>query len=136
MNEEELQHSLRTLEFYKGQLENFDQQFEFLAMTFREHNKAKETMEGYRNLEIGSEALIPVGASSFLFAKVALTDKALVGIGGDVAVKTEMDEAISKLDGRIKDIEDAMKNLSDRYKEVAGKAAEISAKLQEAYVVR
>jgi prefoldin alpha subunit len=134
MDEKELQQSIRTLEFYKAQLESFDQQFEFLAMTLKEHNQARDTMVGYKDLAVGSETLIPVGASSFLFAKVDLPDKALVGIGADYAVKTDMDKAISKMDERIKDIEDAMKSFGDRYKEMAGKATELSAQIQEAYV--
>lgn len=133
MNEEELQSSIRTLEFYRLQLENFDKHYEFLAMTINEHNRAKETMKAYKELEEGLETLIPIGASSFLFAKTSAPDRAMVGIGADVVVDTNMDDAIAKLEDRIKEVEDAMKSLSERYQEVAGKASELTAKIQNAY---
>jgi prefoldin alpha subunit len=127
MNEEELQQSIRSLELYRTQLESFDQQYEFLAATVNEHNRAKETMSAYKNLKEGSETLIPIGGSSFLFAKVAAQDRALVGIGADIVVKMEE---------RIKEVEGAMKSLSERYQEVAGKATELTAKIQNAYSTR
>ena len=133
MNEEELQQSLRTLEFYRAQLESFDQQFEFLAMTLEEHNRAKETMESYKNVKGGSETLVPIGASSFLFTQAASPEKAMVGIGADVVIETGMDDAIAKMENRMKEIEEAMKNLNDRYKEVANKAQELTAAIQNTY---
>jgi prefoldin alpha subunit len=136
MNEEELQQSIRTLELYRAQLESFDQQYEFLAATVNEHNRAKETMSAYKNLKEGSETLIPIGGSSFLFAKVTAQDRAMVGIGADIVVDANIDEAIVKMEERIKEVEGAMKTLSERYQEVAGKATELTAKIQNAYSTR
>lgn len=133
MDENELQQSIRTLELYRVQLDNFDQQYEFLAMTLKEHNRAKETMMNYKDLKEGSETLIPIGANSFLFAKTSETKKAMVGIGADVVVEANMDEALTKLEDRIKELEEAMNTLGERYKEVAGKAAELTAKIQSVY---
>lgn len=136
MNEEELQQSIRTLELYRAQLESFDQHYEFLASTVNEHNRAKETMTAYKNLKEGSETLIPIGGSSFLFAKVTAQDRAMVGIGADIVVDANIDEAIMKMEERIKEVEGAMKSLSERYQEVAGKATELTAKIQNAYSTR
>lgn len=136
MDEEELQQSVRTLEFYRVQLESFDQQYEFLTRAMNEHNRAKETMEAYKEIKEGSETLIPIGAGSFLFAKVSEPNKAMVGVGADVVINTSIDDALAKLETRIKEVEEAMKSLSERYQEVAGKAAELTAKIQSAYVKR
>ena len=133
MDEEELAQSLRTLEFYKVQLQTFDQQYEYLAATISEHNRAIETMKAYKELEEGSETLVPIGASSFLPARVFESNRAMVGIGADIVVDTNIDDAISKLQERIKEIEDAMKTIGLKYQEMATKAAELSAKIQELY---
>jgi len=133
MDEEELAQSLRTLEFYKVQLQTFDQQYEYLAATISEHNRAIETMKAYKELEEGSETLVPIGASSFLPARVFESKRAMVGIGADIVVDTKIDDAISKLQERIKEIEDAMKTIGLKYQEMATKAAELSAKIQELY---
>ena len=133
MNEEELSQALRTLESYKVQMENFDQQFGFLSSTMKEHAQAKETMEGYKDLSEGQETLIPIGAGSFLFAKVSDPTKAMVGMGADMVVETTIDEAISKIDERIVEIEDAMKKVTDKYQDIAQKSADLTAKVQSAY---
>lgn len=133
MDEEELQQSMRALELYRAQLESFEQQIEFLSMTLQDHNRAKETMEGYKNLKESSETLIPVGGNSFLFAKVGVPDKAMVGIGGDIVIETDINDAISKMEERIKEIEGTAKNLGERHKEIEKKAADISVNVQKAY---
>jgi prefoldin alpha subunit len=133
MNEEEISQGIRTLEFYRAQLENFDQQFGFLSSTMKEHTQAKETLTGYKDLTEGQETLIPIGAGSFLFVKVLDPTKAMVGMGADFIMETNMDDAISKLEDRIKEIEEAMKTLTEKYQEMAQKSAELSAKIQSAY---
>jgi prefoldin alpha subunit len=134
MDEEELQENIRTLELYRAQMENFDKQYEFLVMTLKEHNSAKETMEGYKDIPSDSETLIPIGAGSYMFAKVKDPDKAIVGIGADIVVETTMDDAISKINERIVEIEEAMKSLGERYTEISRTAQELTAKVQSAYV--
>jgi prefoldin alpha subunit len=134
MNEQEIASAVRTLEFYRAQLENFDQQYEFMAMTIREHVKAKETMEGIKDMKADTETLIPIGAGSYIFANVGESEKAIVGIGADVLVETTIDDAISKIDDRTSEIEEAMKSLTEKYQEVANKATELSTMIQSSYV--
>jgi prefoldin alpha subunit len=133
MNEEELAQGIRTLEFYKAQMENFDQQFGFLSSTMKEHTQAKETLMGYKELKEGQETLIPIGAGSFLFAKVSDPGKAMMGMGADFMVEAEINEAVTKLDERILEIEEAMKSLTEKYQEMAQKSAELSQQVQSAY---
>ncbi len=128
-----MQQSIRVLEHNRLQLESMEQQLEFLSMTLRDHTRAKETMEGYQNLKENAETLIPIGGSSFLYAKVASPDKAMVGIGGDFTIETKISEAITKLEERIKEIDEAEKSLTDRYITVEKKVAEITAQVQQAY---
>ena len=133
MNEQELAESLRTLENYKAQMEGFDQQFGFLSSTMKEHTEAKDTLSGYKDLKEGQETLIPIGAGSFLFAKVLDPSKAMVGLGADMVVETNIDDAVSKINERIAEIEDAMKMVTDKYQDIAQKSADLTAKIQHVY---
>jgi prefoldin alpha subunit len=133
MDERELQQSLKNLELYRTQMESLDQQYEFMTHTIQEITKAKDTMVAYRDVEDGSEMLTPVGGSSYLFTKASSTDKAIVGIGAEIAVETKIDDAITKLEERIKEVEEAMKSLNKRYSEVANIASELATKIQSAY---
>jgi len=133
MDEKELQQSIRSLELYRAQMESLDQQYEFMAHTMQEITKAKDTMVAYKEVEEGSEMLTPVGGSSYLFTKASGTDKAIVGIGAEIAVETKIEDAIARLDERIKEVEEAMKSLNKRYTEVANLASELATKIQGAY---
>ncbi len=133
MNEQELAESLRTLENYKAQMESFDQQFGFLSSTMKEHTQAKDTLSGYKDCNEGQETLIPIGAGSFLFAKVSDPSKAMVGLGADMVVETNIDDAVSKINERITEIEDAMKMVTDKYQDIAQKSADLTAKIQHVY---
>jgi prefoldin alpha subunit len=99
----------------------------------QEVTKAKDTMVAYKEVDEGSEMLTPVGGSSYLFTKASGTDKAIVGIGAEIAVETKIDDAIARLDERIKEVEEAMKSLNKRYTEVANLASELATKIQGAY---
>lgn len=133
MDERELQQSIRTLELYRAQMESLDQQYEFMAHTIQEITKAKDTMTAYKDIEDGSEMLTPVGGSSYLFTKASGTDKAIVGIGAEIAVETKIDDAIARLEERVREVEEAMKSLNKRYTEIANMASELANKIQGAY---
>ena len=133
MDEKELQQSLRSLELYKTQMESLDQQYEFMAHTMQEITKAKDTMVAYKDVEEGSEMLTPVGGSSYLFTKASGTDKAIVGIGAEIAVETKIVDAIARLEERTKEVEEAMKSLNQKYSEVANMASELATRIQGAY---
>jgi prefoldin alpha subunit len=133
MNEQELSESLRILENYKVQMESFDQQFGFLSSTMKEHTQAKETLSSYKELKDGQETLIPIGAGSFLFGKVSDPNKAMVGMGADMVIETNIDDALSKLDERIAEIEEAMKVVTEKYQDIAQKSADLTAKIQQTY---
>ena len=133
MDEKELQQSLRSLELYKTQMESLDQQYEFMAHTMQEITKAKDTMVAYKDVEEGSEMLTPVGGSSYLFTKASGTDKAIVGIGAEIAVETKIVDAIARLEERTKEVEEAMKSLNQKHSEVANMASELATRIQGAY---
>jgi prefoldin alpha subunit len=133
MNEKELTESIRTLEVYRMQLQELEQQIELIRNSLETHNRAKETMENYKNLEEGAETLIPIGADSFLFASVKQPNQAMLNIGSDVMIELDMDKAIGKLDERIEEMEGAMDQLNKKSNELTTIASELTAKVQEAY---
>jgi prefoldin alpha subunit len=133
MDEKELSESIRTLEVYRMQLQELEQQIDMIRHSLETHSRAKETMENYKGLKEGASTLIPIGADSYLFACVKQPDKAMLTIGSDVMIETDMDRAVKELDERIKEMEGALEQLNQKASELTTIASELTAKVQEAY---
>jgi prefoldin alpha subunit len=132
MNEEEIQKSLVDLESYRVQLEGLGRQDELLRASLEEHMRARETMMNYKGGK-EKEILVPIGANSFLFAKIVDPSKAIVGIGTNLTVEEPIDRAIEKLDKRIGMIEDADRKIMERITGINEKATVLSQQVQRGY---
>ncbi|MEE9116917.1 MAG: prefoldin subunit alpha [Thermoplasmata archaeon] len=126
MVNEEFQKAATEYELFRSQLEALAQQNELLTMSLEEHMRAKETMTRFQEGGKGSEILVPVGANSFLFAKIKEPDKAIVGIGSDLTVEEDMGRAIKRLDGKIEDLNSALKSLAEKMVEISQKSEQKS----------
>lgn len=132
MNEEEMQKSLADLESYRIQLEGLSRQDEFLRASLEEHMRARETMINYKEGK-AKEILVPIGANSFLFAKIADPSKAIVGIGSNLTVEEPIDLAVEKLDKRIEMVGNADRKIVEKIAEINEKVAVLSQQIQRSY---
>ncbi|MCK4442926.1 MAG: prefoldin subunit alpha [Thermoplasmata archaeon] len=133
MSAEELQSAVAEYEALRAQLEALAQQNELLRMSLEEHMRAKETMSRFQVGGEGAEILVPVGANSFVFAQISDPDKAIVGIGSDLTVEEDMEDAIKGLDVKIEEIETALKGLTERVVEVSRMVEEKSGVVRGLY---
>ncbi len=131
MNEEELERNLATLEILKAQITNLQKQIEALENSIREHKRAKETLEGYLNIE-DEEILIPIGAGVLISAKVE-EKKGLVTIGNEIYTEMPLEKIIERIDERRKDLENLELKLSTDIKKLQENYAILSAKVEQDY---
>ena len=136
MNDEELRQAMAMLDVYRSQLESMGNQVQLLQMSLEEAGRAKDTLEAFQGSQEGDELLVPVGASSFVRAKVADASSAIVGVGNKLSVERNMDDAISFLDKNIGDIKEALKQATESTQELENRARSLSAAVQKAYQER
>lgn len=110
MNEQELRQAMSTLELYRTQLASIAENQQLIQVSIEELARARETFTQYKDAEPGSELLIPVGGSSFVFAKVEINDKAIVGLGTGVSMEKPIDEAISLMEERANELMESLKS--------------------------
>jgi prefoldin alpha subunit len=125
-NQQELQQSLIYLEYVKEQISTLNEQFEILELAIREHNQAIETLKDFDNLKKNNEILIPIGADSLVFAKVADPSKVILNIGAGVAVEEKIDNAVTKLTTRIEKIEGNKKKIQETIQSLQDQATMLS----------
>ncbi|MBI0584796.1 MAG: prefoldin subunit alpha [Methanomassiliicoccus sp.] len=126
MNEQEIRQAMSTLEVFRAQLESITQNQQLVQMSLEELGRAKETLTQYQKAAEGDELLVPIGGNSFVFAKVASTDKAIVGVGTGISVERSMDDAIKTMDDRAAELIDSMKKLTDRRMMIEEQASTLS----------
>jgi len=133
MNDNELRQALGLLDVHNSQLEALAQQGQLLRMSLEEALRARETMKAFLNAKKGDELLVPIGASSFVPAKVTGSNKVIVGVGSRVSVEKDLPDAIAFLDDTVKDISEALKKSSEAFTETETAAKSLSLAIQQEY---
>ena len=133
MNDDELRQALAALEAYKNQLNALTQQSQLLQMSYEETLTASRTLASLENAKEGDEIMVPVGASSFVTAKVTSSPKAVVGIGNKVSVEKSLTDAVEYLKSNLAEITDALKKLNESMEEMDAAARNLYVAVQQEY---
>lgn len=133
MNDDELRQALATLDAYKMQLDSMAQQSKIFQISLEETMRARDTLKAYSEAKEGDEILIPAGASSFVVAKIASTEKAIVGIGNKLSVDMDLSEAAKYMADSVVEISEAIKQLSAAMKDTETKAVALQSTIQQEY---
>lgn len=133
MNEDEIRQALATLDLYRAQAETLAEQQQIVQLSLEEYSRAKETLSKWKDAPVGSEILVPVGGNSFVFAKVASSDKALVGVGSGLTVERPVDEALKTVEARLTEMTDGMKKIVDGRMAVESRAQQLTQLVQAEY---
>lgn len=133
MKEEELRQALAVLDAYKAQLDSLSSQLQLLQMTLEEAIRARDTLRAFSTAKVGDEIMVPIGASSFVFATAANTEKAVIGIGNRLSQERPMEEAVTYMEDNIREISEALKKANEAGTELENRARQLSAIIQQEY---
>lgn len=105
-NEEQqkLQQIFNELQNYEAMADLLRQQINMIANSLTELSMTVETIKTIRELELGTEILVPIGSDSFVTTKLAATDKVITGLGADVSAEQSVDGAKQMLEARITEL--------------------------------
>ena len=105
-NEEQqkLQQIFNELQNYEAMADLLRQQINMIANSLTELSMTVETIKTIRELELGTEILVPIGSDSFVTTKLAATDKVVTGLGADVSAEQSVDGAKLMLEARITEL--------------------------------
>lgn len=133
MNDDELRQALNVLDTYKLQLDALTNQAQILQMSLEESVRAMDTLKALENAKEGDEILIPVGASSFVPAKVSGQKKAIMGVGNRISVEKDLPDAVEYMRSTVEEISEALKKATEALTEIDGAARNLSSVIQQEY---
>jgi len=103
---------------------------EMLTMYLQELATSKATLEGTKTLKKGDEILVPIGASSFVRARIEDTETVITGIGAALSIDKAIDQAIEDTQERITLTEQKIRDNQEAYMQVSAKLEELGAEAQ------
>jgi len=133
MDENELHQAMAVLDAYTAQLEALNRQVRLLQVSLEDTNRARDSFKALADAKEGDEILIPVGASSFIPAKVTGKKKAIVGIGNRLSTEKDLTEAAEFMEASGKDISNALREAIGALDEIERMANELSAAIENEY---
>lgn len=133
MEENELRQAMAVLEAYNAQLEALNRQVRLLQISLEDTVRARESFKALAEAKEGDEILIPVGASSYVPAKVTGKKKAIVGIGNRLSTEKDLEEAVSFMEASANEISKALREAVSALDEVERMAEELTMAVQNEY---
>ncbi len=131
-NEVSIEDLLATADLLKKHIENLTAQIQLIREKREEYENAKKTLESYMNID-QKEILVNIGADTFIYCNVSDKKRALIPLGSDIILESDISKAISIIDERIKDFNNAEKSLIDETNSASSQYAMIEKKVEEIY---
>jgi len=132
-SEQQVRESYMMLESAKAQLEGLAKQQELIQLAVEEHVRARETIKEIAKGAAGDEVLVPLGADSYIHAKISDNKDAIVGVGAGISIRRSPEEAEKILDTKIDDLSRAFKSITDKAAKTEAMVQELSEKVQAQY---
>ncbi len=80
---------------------------------------ANMTLEGIATEKENAEMLVPIGGNTYVKAKIADTNKIIVGVGAGVSVEKTLPDAKAALKERLDELEKTMNSAQQQFSQVA-----------------
>jgi prefoldin alpha subunit len=119
--EEELRKLSVELRYLEQTAEALQQRVGMVNTVIADLTYANMALDGVEKEKEGTELLVPIGGSSYVKAKLATTDKIIVGMGAGVSVEKTVPEAKELIKKRLEDLEKSRLALQQQFTQVANK---------------
>ena len=106
---------IRILEGSVGMLQS---RLNVVRSAINEVNLAHATLDGLTKLQDGDDALVPVGAGSYVRMKIADSKKLVMGIGAGTAMEKDVASSIDELKSRILELDKAGNSIQQQLDQV------------------
>jgi len=138
-DEEILRRLMVELRLLEGTAEALQIRLNLVNATLTELNLARITLEGVEKEKGEVPLFVPIGSGSYVQAKLANSDKVILGIGAGVTIEKTIGEAKETVGNRIANFEKARATLQQQLIQVVNqieggrvKFQELTAKMSEA----
>jgi prefoldin alpha subunit len=120
-NEEELRKLSVEMRLLEQTAETIQARMNVVNSVLADATIANMTLEGIEKEKENAELLVPVGANSYIRAKLENPDKVVMGVGAGVSVEKTLPETKEIIQKRLTELENTRLSLQQQFTQVAEK---------------
>ena len=106
------------LQMMQGSAETLQQRLQMLQSATADLRVAEESLKGLRDAEEGAPILVPTGGGTFVNANLGDLSRVIVGIGADVSIDMDLEEAEKNVSGRLEEVEKASRSVQQQLEQI------------------
>ena len=129
----EMNEALETLQVQKAYITSMMKQLEFMVHTIQQNTLARDTLEGFKGKDKGTEILVPIGAATKAFVTLQDSSRVIVAIGSGVEMEMPLDEAIEHHQSLLTKLTEEKIKLQEKLRELEQSTGALSASLERTY---
>lgn len=138
--EKQLRRLVTEMRMMEGSVDALNQRLQFLTASISELRLAQGSLRDLKDIKSGNPLLVPVGGGVFMDAQLGDISKVVVGIGADVSVEMDYDEAVEEIGERLQEVEQAQGAVQQQLGQILaqleshqGMAERLSMEIQNAF---
>lgn len=116
--EDHVRRLLMELRLMQGSAETLEQRLGVLQTAVADLRLASSSLNALKDLEEGAPILVPTGGGAFANATLGDLSKVIVGVGADVSVEMELEDAIGDVSSRLEDMEKASQSVRQQLEQI------------------
>lgn len=129
--DDQVRQLLAEIRFLESSARVLQSRLDIVTAALSETLTAIQTLEGTREKEQDTEALLPIGSGSFLKAKLSDPKNVMIGIGAGVVLEKPLEDSMKDLRVRSSDLEKARATVTQQLAQVLNQTEEYRAHLSD-----
>jgi len=137
--ENQLRQLLSEMRMMEGSSNTLQQRLQQVLAAVSELRMAQKSLGDLKEVESGTNLLVPVGGGAFVNAEMGGIDNVVVGIGASVSVEMEYEDAVKDVNDRLSEMEKAQASIEEQLGQILAQlethqsmAERLSAEIQNA----
>jgi len=112
--ENKLRQLITEMRMMEGTVNTLQQRLQVVLASVSELRLAKQSLGDLKDIESGSNLLVPVGGAAFINASLGNVDMVVVGIGADISLEMPYEDAVKDVDERLQEMEKAQTSIEQQ----------------------
>lgn len=130
-SQEDIQRVINEIRQAQQNVEILEGQIGVISSSIEEIESTIETLENLEEADPDSEILVPIGAGSYLPAKIEDPDKVLSNLGADLVAERTPGKVTKMIEKRKKDLESSLDEARNRKEELEDRIDELRPQAQQ-----
>ena len=118
-SEEAIRELIGHIQVNQQRMDALQQQASLIQMSLNDLDNALKALTTLEGKGENQDLLVPIGAGSYIYAKLAAPDKALIGLGAGVSVEKSFSDSRAVIQGRRSELEQVLLQTNGAIDQVA-----------------